>query len=54
MSQENDGVETCVVCKEAKPLVYSGIDALLMNCLEFLGEICYDCANLEAGTAYSE
>jgi len=50
MSQENDNMDVCIVCKEAKALVYSGIDALLLNCLASLGEICYDCAN-EAHTA---
>ena len=43
-------METCKVCSEAKPLVHSGVDALLLNCLDSLGEICYDCAN-EARTA---
>ena len=47
-------MEVCKMCEQEQPLVHSGVDALLLCCLDSLGEICYDCANQQAGRVTPE
>lgn len=35
----------CKVCHKTTDLVHSGVDALLLNVMENIYQICYDCAN---------
>lgn len=35
----------CKVCHKTTNLVHSGVDALLLNVMENIYKICYDCAN---------
>jgi hypothetical protein len=35
----------CKVCHKTTNLVHSGVDALLLNVMENIYQICYDCAN---------
>jgi translation initiation factor 2 beta subunit (eIF-2beta)/eIF-5 len=37
----------CSVCGSIESIVHSGVDALLLECLDRIGEICYTCANAE-------
>jgi hypothetical protein len=38
-------MNTCFICQTKNNLVHSGVDALLLECLNSIGKICYDCAN---------
>ena len=35
----------CKYCKTKEKIVHSGTDAFVLNCLDDLYKICYDCAN---------
>jgi len=35
----------CKYCNTTEKIVHSGVDGLLLGCLEDLYNICYDCAN---------
>ena len=35
----------CFVCSTTESIVHSGVDALLLECLDSIGQICYSCAN---------
>ena len=38
-------MKTCFICQTSTDLVYSGTDALMLECLDSLGKICYACAH---------
>jgi hypothetical protein len=38
-------MNTCKHCGTSDSIVYSGTDALLLECLDAIENICYDCAN---------
>ncbi len=35
----------CLVCGTHEGIVFSGVDAFLLECMEQIERICYDCAN---------
>jgi hypothetical protein len=35
----------CGVCDTSENIVFSGVDAFLLECMEQIERICYDCAN---------
>jgi len=40
-------MNTCTICGTTEAIVHSGIDAMLLECLDRVGEICYPCANAQ-------
>jgi hypothetical protein len=40
----------CDTCGKTEGLVYSGVDALILQVLDRIEKVCYDCANAEALT----
>ena len=38
---------TCSICGTNDSIVHSGTDALLLECLDRIGSICYACANAQ-------
>lgn len=38
-------MNTCKNCGTQENIVYSGVDAFLLECMEDIEKICYDCAN---------
>jgi len=38
-------MSTCVFCGTTNKIVHSGVDAMLLECMDRIGSICYDCAN---------
>jgi len=38
-------MNTCIDCETDKNIVYSGVDALALEVMNFVGSICYSCAN---------
>lgn len=38
-------VMTCVGCGTEKDIVYSGVDSLILECMDLIERVCYDCAN---------
>ena len=43
-------MNNCFICQTTDNLVHSGIDALLLECLDSIGKICYACANANLKT----
>lgn len=41
----------CYICgtEQDSNIVYSGVDAFILECMEFVGKICYTCANEQKG-----
>lgn len=37
----------CVNCGTEQNIVHSGVDALVLECMDLIEKICYDCANLK-------
>jgi hypothetical protein len=35
----------CFICGTTESIVHSGVDALVLECLDSLEQICYPCAN---------
>jgi len=42
-------MNTCFICQTSDNLVHSGTDALLLECLDRIAEVCYECANRNRG-----
>jgi hypothetical protein len=40
-------MNTCSICGTTENIVHSGTDALMLECLDRIGEICYTCANVQ-------
>ena len=38
-------IMTCVGCNTDKNLVHSGVDSLVLECMDLIEKVCYDCAN---------
>jgi len=41
-------MEKCKYCNTTEKIVHSGVDGILLGCLEDLYNICYDCGNKKA------
>lgn len=41
----------CVDCNTNEGIVYSGTAAFLLECIELVEQICYDCANARKSKA---
>lgn len=41
-------MNTCSICGTTEGIVFSGVDAFLLGCMDRIEKICYPCANEEA------
>lgn len=39
----------CTICGTTEGIVFSGVDAFLLECMDRIEKICYTCANEEKG-----
>ena len=39
----------CSICGTKENIVFSGVDAFLLECMDRIEKICYECANKEKG-----